>query len=281
MKLIITHTGLFRYSEEAINSFQINILSPLRILGFEIDVFSVFWKVKLTQKDIYDLEKYKKKIEDFARLTIKWVNPSILDGDHPFSKVTHVDRFAYYRVFKLLQISYNLIASADTPPDLIIRSRPDLVFMNEIVVPDFNVSKDIFIPPIEGHEEIPYNPKYVCNDQFAMGTFSHMADYFRLCNKSSDQVASYEKIGRNGCSHGIEGILLGYLQSSKYNIKNINLLYFIYGKEYQPFKAAINRYCPKIIWSYGPYRLTSIFFRFLKYIWLRIYVAKKNRGSYP
>jgi hypothetical protein len=274
MKLTITHTGLFRYSEDSINSFQKNILSPLRRQGFEVDVFSVFWKVKLTDKDKFDLVKYRKKIENVASLNIKWVNPSILHGDHPFSKVVHEDRFAYYRVFKLLQISYDLIASSDKIPDIIIRSRPDLVFMNELVIQNFNCSKNIFIPPIEGHEEIPYNPIYCCNDQFAMGTFFHMADYFRLCNMSSEQVASCEKIGRNGYSHGIEGILLGYLQRSKYKIKNINLLYFIHGKEYQPFKAAINKYCPNIIWSYGPYRLTSIFFRYLRNIWLRFYVPK-------
>jgi hypothetical protein len=267
MKIIITHTGQWRYSNESLESFENQVLAPLRNDGHEIHLTAKYWKIDFTARLLMEVEDYSKRARKYCKsLKIEWVEENILSAHNSFELIQHVDKLMYYRVFKMLEVICNDIVSNHPDADLVIRTRNDLVYLNKLVIPK-NIHLDcLYIPPIEGHEEIPYDPRYVCNDQIAIGGLQIMTVYLNMVMQSSIKIQEFERcnIEKDGNLHGIEGILKEYLDVNKIKVKNLNLIYYIYGKKQQNFKFFINNNLPDILVNSKQTVFKRLMFRVLR-----------------
>jgi hypothetical protein len=267
MKIIITHTGQWRYSNESLESFENQVLAPLRNDGHEIHLTAKYWKIDFTARLLREVEDYSILASKYCKsLKIEWVEENVLSAPNSFELIQHVDKLMYYRVFKILEVICNDIVSNHPDADLVIRTRNDLVYLNKLVIPK-NIHLDcLYIPPIEGHEEIPYDPRYVCNDQIAIGGLQIMTVYLNMVMQSSIKIQELERcnIEKDGNLHGIEGILREYLDVNKIKVKNLNLIYYIYGKKQQNFKFFINNNLPDILVNSKQTVFKRLMFRVLR-----------------
>ena len=274
MKIIITHTGQWRYSNESLESFENQVLAPLRNDGHEIHLTAKYWKIDFTAQLLSEVDDYSLLASKYCKsLKIEWVEENILNAPNSFELIQHVDKLQYYRLFKMLELVFNDIVSDHLDADLVIRSRNDLIYLNVLNIPKKIDFDSLYIPPIEGHEEIPYDPRYVCNDQIALGNIKVMTTYLNLIKQTSTEIKYLEQcnIEKNGNLHGIEGILREYLDINKIKVKNLNLIYYIYGKKTQYLKFFISKNIPRILINLKSTIFKRIVFKVLRRCFRSLY----------
>ena len=275
-RIIITNTGQWRYSNEAMESLEKKILEPISKNGYEIHLIAKYWKIELIEDRIREVEKYLSIARKYCKtINIEWVDEEITNENNPFELIEHMDKLAYYKVFKMLSLINIDIEKKYEDKDIILRTRSDLIYLNSIEIIEKNLDKYIYIPPIEGHEEIPYDPRYVCNDQVALGTVKKMKLYLTLADLDKIKIQKFEKfnIEKSNNKHGIEGILREYLKSNKINIKNLNLLYYINGKKEQKFKKFISKYIPNKVIIINESKIKRLIFRIMKKIYYKLIIV--------
>ena len=93
-----------------------------------------------------------------------------------------------------------------------------------------------------------------------------MAVYLNMVTQSSIKIQELERcnIQKDGNLHGIEGILREYLDANKIKVKNLNLIYYIYGKKQQNFKFFINNNLPDILVNSKQTVFKRLMFRVLR-----------------
>lgn len=262
--LIIVHTGEWRFSTEATQSLIEKVLIPLGYF-FDFYLIGVFWEIN-SSKSLDELSQYKKILAPhFKMLDLQFVSENALHNPNPFEKIRHPDKDRYCRIFSLLYLAMEAISSLEFTPDRILRTRSDIIYLNQLVIPKREKDHALYVPVIEGHEDVPYDPRYVCNVQIAYGNLNAMSLYLNLINCASDEIESFERLSPTGKSdHGIEGILLNFLKKRSLEIYNLNVLYKIKGKSPQPLKDLYNLYFPRFIFDGRPNRVRFYIFKYIK-----------------
>ena len=268
--IVITMSGEWRYNPRNIDSFVINILNPLKF--FELHFVAIFWRKDGIKSEV---DKFFTSILPyFKSIHIKFVSTKILKDSNPFDLIIHEDRYKYFVIHKQFSILLSFIKSLDLKPNFILKTRQDLFYLNKLKPPSINNMDDtnrIFIPPVEGHESIPYDPRSVCNDQIAFGSFKVMTKYLSLIKLNKIKICALEKLTLEGFSHrGIEGILREYLLQNRIKVFNLNVLYVIENKKNNAFKFTYHNYIPRFLFDGKPTLLLHLIFRYSNRAWLRL-----------
>jgi hypothetical protein len=275
VKVAITNTGEWRFSIESTMSFVSNIVKPFKEKSFEVHVYCFFWRPPLMTKNIIKQVNLFKKIisKHVTNLEIIWVDESILKSKNNFELIKHEGRFKYFRIFKLLEYAYNHIINVNINFNFIMRCRNDLIFHNKVIIPKVIQDSACYIPPIEGHMQIPYNPLAVCNDQIALGNVEIMYHYYNLCSVPPEKIIDFEILTKTGESHrGIEGLLNEYLKANLIVKKNLNVIYTIQSQPRHKFKDFIIKITPRKLFNFGPYYLIHLTFRLLYKLLIKLKV---------
>jgi len=129
----------------------------------------------------------------------------------------------YYLVLKALESIKQY-----TPGGVVIKTRFDLRLLS---IKSINLKKnfDVLVPPIEGHEYVPFEPLSTCNDQFIIGRLDILLKAYQLItNTKVDLFIAKSRLTKSlrhpkMSDKGIEGLLYQILHSMKVEIKTFNI----------------------------------------------------------
>jgi hypothetical protein len=223
--LAVTISGLWRFSREAIDSLAQCVVAPLQ-REHDLGVFIHAWvDAPPPREEVAFLER---------RLPVKGIS---FERPEPiavsaFDGCVHHDKDRYRSQWEGVARVFDL-ALSHMRPDAILRTRMDLVYLTPLRLPSAVKDREIYIPPVEGHSDSPFNPSVV-NDQMAFGSRRVMETYMQLARRLvPGELARLEAASRQRASRdhapsalkGIEGILREYLAAERIAVRRLAVFY--------------------------------------------------------
>ena len=227
-KIAITLSGQWRFSESCIVSLYEQIIAPLQAY-YDIGVFIHAWVDDGKTPEEFHFVESKLPL-------VGWLfeKPISLENE-VFSSIEHQHSSRYQSQYQSLKRVFDIVAASGFAPDSILRTRMDLLYQKPVRVPENPDADVIYVPPVEGHEELPFDPSVV-NDQIAYGSYPSMSLYMTLVHqvtktslKGFEDASSkkYSMAHQKGALKGIEGILNEYLKSKNIKVKFLDVFYKI------------------------------------------------------
>ena len=225
MKIAVTLSGQWRFSRSAVESLAQCVVQPLR-RRHEVGVYIHAWSLGVPARE--ELEFMR------GRLPVHCMRLDYPAADYssPFDGFEHPHAERYRSQFESLYRVFQLITCDGFEPDLILRTRMDLLYLSELVMPDRAKEQTVYVPPVEGHMETPFGPTLV-NDQVALGDRATMSAYMQLGKRIGlgDRSDVPKRSGPDIDGRGvrdlksIEGILCDYLRAESIKVRRLNLFY--------------------------------------------------------
>jgi hypothetical protein len=180
---------------------------------------------------------------------------SIASAASAFDGSAHPHRDRYRSQWAGVARAFDLVMQ-HSKPDAILRTRMDLVYLTPLRLPRVAKNNAIYVPPVEGHYDTPFDPSIV-NDQVAFGTVPVMRKYMTLTRRRTpgewSEIENRSRLRpsrdhRLGELKGVEGPLREYLLDELIVVRRLDVFYRLERLAESPKR----RFCAAIpLWMYG------------------------------
>jgi hypothetical protein len=255
LQLAIALSGLWRFTTEAIASLQDRVVAPLQ-RQHNVQVFVHAWTGDAPARNEIDFIRSRLPVCEMRLEPADTLVASAFNGSvHP-----HRDRYASQ--WEGVARAFDLVMR-HSKPDGILRARMDLVYISPLRLPRAASDDVIYIPPVEGHYDTPFDPSVV-NDQVAYGSPAIMEKYMTLSRCLTPSQLSLLELRsrmrpsrdhRPGDLKGIEGILREHLAARQVAVRRLDVFYRL---QRRPESRKL-RYCaslPMFVYGRSPNRLS-------------------------
>ena len=248
LTLAITLSGLWRFTTEAIESLHQCVVVPLQ-REHDVRVFIHAWADRAPPRDEVAFVESRLPVSELQFEPLGVLAGSAFDGSvHP-----HRDR--YKSQWEGVACACDLVIRC-VKPCAILRTRMDLVYLTPLRLPRIAKANEIYIPPVEGHYDTPFDPSIV-NDQMAFGSLPVMQKYMTLARRrTASQWSVIENRSRHQASRdhrlgelkGVEGPLRECLLDEGISVRRLDVFYRLQRQA----EAPKQRFCATVpIWMYG------------------------------
>jgi hypothetical protein len=255
-RIAVTLSGQWRFSRNAIESLVRCVVRPLQ-QQHEVGLFLHAWSQNDPPKGELNFLQEQLPVH-FLQYQAP---PSVYNS--PFDASTHSHKDRYRSQFESVCRAHLLVAASAFNPDMVLRTRMDLVYFSKLKMPRRIMTRTVYVPPVEGHMETPFEPAVV-NDQVALGDSVTMSTYMRLVREltpaqlSMLEEGSTPTLSRNyklRTPKGVEEVLCEYLKARNITIQRLNLFYTLERLPISPKKS----FCasvPMVLYGSAPNRVS-------------------------